>query len=173
MRRSVISLALIVVGSGCGGITTTSTTSTTSPGAAPPPADATVAVVEFTGGCFMGGPNCSRYEVRGDGSFDLFRVGMGASTAPEVTGRIDPDLVADLYAAAATDLEALRRRLAPGQCWGCVDGIDTSLTVMVAGATASFSSIEVSFDLEEPLFAAADRMMKALTAAADLPLATG
>ncbi len=162
-------LALIVAGSACGGTAATSTTN-----AARPPADATVAVVEFTGGCFMGGPNCSRYEVRGDGSFDLFRLGMGAATAPEVTGRIDPDLVADLYAiAAATDLEALRRRLAPGQCWGCVDGIDTSLTVVVEGATSSFSSIEVSFDLEESLFAAADRMMKALTAAADLPFATG
>ncbi len=171
MRRNVMLLVLIVVTAGCGEATTPSTTP--GPAAALPAADATVAVVEFTGGCFMGGPNCSRYEVRGDGSFDLFRLGIGAPTAPEITGRIDPDLVVDLYAtAAATDLEALRRRLAPGQCWGCVDGIDTSLTVVVEGAASSFSSVDVAFDLEEPLFAAAERVTKALTAAADLPLAT-
>ena len=104
----------------------------------------------------MGGPNCSRYVLYGDGSFELFRLGGQGPLEPEASGTIDQTLATTIHwAASAADFAALRDRLPPGYCAGCVDGIDTTLVFGDGESAASFSSVIFELDETEPLFTAA------------------
>lgn len=166
MIRLLAILALLL--SACGGAAAESSTTT-----APPPhpdADSVVLAAELTGGCAMMGPNCERFVVYGDGTVELYRAGESAAQ-PDDVGTIGPVLVTTLHnTVLATDLEALRKRLPPGECQGCVDGIDTLATFTVDGDGTTFSSIETELTPTEPVFNAMWAVIDAARDATDMPL---
>ncbi len=167
MIRLLPILALLL--SACGAATTVSTTTTTAPPVGPE-ADSVVLVAELTRGCAMMGPNCERFIVFGDGTVEAYRAGESA-VQPVDVGSINPELVATLHNTIhATDLEALRKRLPPGKCQGCVDGIDTLATFTVDGNDVTFSSIDTELTPAEPAFAAMWLVIDAARDATDIPL---
>ena len=140
-------------------------------GAGPgPEPDVVVIAVESTGGCAMMGPNCSKLLVFGDGTVEAYRfVGDGDELVD--TGSIDPQVVADLARlVSSTDLEAIRARLGPGECRGCYDGIDTTMTFYDDDGPATFASVDVELDAAEPLFAAAWAVADAAHGSIEIPL---
>ena len=162
MTRNVFALAVmmglvVLTACGSGGSSpVTATVPTTTSVLPPPEASAVVLTVDWTGGCWMGGPNCSRYVLYGDGSFDLFRLDGREPLEPEASGTIDQTLATTIYEVASTaDFAALRDRLLGGYCAGCVDRIDTTLVFGKGESGASFSSVAFELDSTEPLFAAA------------------
>jgi hypothetical protein len=166
MTRLLPILALLL--SACIGTSAASTT-TISPPPPDPGADSVVLVAELTGGCAMMGPNCERFVVYGDGMVEAHRVGESGPQPTDV-GSIDPTLVVALHRAAnGADLEALRKRLPPGECQGCVDGIDTVATFMVDGSTVTFGSIDTELTPAEPVFAAMWAVIDAARDATEIP----
>lgn len=137
--------------------------------------DAVVFRAESNGGCAQLGPNCVRVDVYGDGSVKAYRLGVDQQT-PVDTGTIDRNLVIALHSeVSSADLTALHRRLPPGECRGCVDGIDTSMSFpfSVGDKTVMpllFSSVEVELDPSEPLFDIAWSVYRAAEAAVDVPV---
>ena len=167
MIRFLPILALLL--SACGGTASVSSTTTTAPPVGPE-TDTVVLAAELTGGCAMMGPNCERFVVFGDGTVEAYRVGENAAQPVDV-GSIDPELVATLHDSVnKTDLDALRERLPPGECQGCVDGIDTLATFTVNGTEVTFSSIDTKLTPTEPVFAAMWVVIDAARDATDLPL---
>ena len=136
-----------------------------------PGGDQIVIVIESSGGCAQLGPNCARTIVCGDGTVDSQRIGPAG---PELvdTGAIAVDLVVDLHRTVVmTDLAALRTRLPEGQCLGCVDGIDTSMTFFAGEKKEEvFSSVDVELDPIEPVFEAAWAVADAARAATEIPI---
>ena len=169
--RLVLLLAVLMTVAACGGSVETSTTTTRAPATVPP--DVAVLSADLVGGCFMMGPNCVRYVVYGDGTVEAYRLaGLGAQL--EGTAGMDPDLVAELWnEIARTDMEALRTRLGPGQCYACVDGIDTKLTLTVGDQSFFFDSAEVEFDRTEPVFALVDTIIGQASSLLDIPVVQG
>lgn len=101
-------------------------------------------------------PSCPKYVLYRDGTFDLFRLTFEGPATLEAYGVINPELVTAINEVVSlTDLAALRDRLPPEQCWGCVDGIDTAMVFGDSALDALFSSVMVELDVTEPLFAAA------------------
>ena len=169
MTHLLAILALVL--SACTGAAATSTTTTSTPPPGPD-ADSVVLIVELTGGCAMMGPNCERFVVFGDGTVEAYRAGE-SDPRPIDTGSIDPALAATLHRVVTTaDLDALRRRLPPGECQGCFDGIDTLATFTVDGADVTFSSVDTEFTPSEPVFAAMRDVMNAAGDATQIPLIT-
>ena len=72
--------------------------------------------------------------------------------------------------ASAADFAALRDRLSPGYCAGCVDGIDTTLVFGDGESGASFSSVTFELDRTEPLFAAAFAALGEMSNRQSLPI---
>lgn len=135
-----------------------------------PGADQIVIVIESSGGCAQLGPNCARTIVYGNGTVETHRIGPAG---PELvdTGAIAVDLVVDLNRAVATaDLAALRARLPEGECLGCVDGIDTTMTFVAGNKVEVFSSVEVELDPNDPVFDAAWAVADAARAATEIPI---
>jgi hypothetical protein len=135
-----------------------------------PGADQIVIVIESSGGCAQLGPNCARTIVYGDGTVETHRIGPAG---PELvdTGAIAVDLVVALHRTVVmTDLAALRTRLPEGQCLGCVDGIDTSMTFFAGEKQEVFSSVDVELDPIEPVFEAAWAVADAARAATEIPI---
>ncbi len=125
--------------------------------------------IDQTGGCMMMGPNCVRYIVDEAGAATVFRLGLEDPELVAVT-TIDRSLIDALSTALHdTELGALRSRLGPGECMGCVDGIDTTVTFTVDGEAISFNSIDKEFDQSEPVFAALASIIEA-AAVVDFPL---
>jgi len=142
---------------------------TSVPQSSEPDAGDVILIAELTGGCAMMGPNCERFVVFGDGTVEAYRSGEIASQPVDV-GSIDPTLVATLHSAiGTTDLEALRKRLLPGECRGCFDATDTLATFTVGGVDVSFSSIETELAVTEPVFAAMWIAIDAAQDATDVP----
>jgi len=118
----------------------------------------------------MMGPNCERVVVFGDETVEAYRAGENAAQPVDV-GSIDPELVATLHNTVyATDLEALRKRLPPGECQGCIDGIDTLATFTVDGCDVTFNSIETEVTPTEPVFAAMWAVFAAAQDTTEIPL---
>ncbi len=135
-----------------------------------PGADQIVIVIESSGGCAQIGPNCDRIVVYGDGTVQEHRI---SAAGPELvdTGAIAVDLVVDLHRTmATTDLAALRAQLPEGQCLGCVDGIDTTMTFLAGDKEEVFSSVEVNLDPTEPVFEAAWVVADAARVATEIPI---
>ncbi len=168
--RSALLAALLILAA-CGGTATTTTSTTAVPDTVPP--EVAVLTADLVGGCFMMGPNCVRYVVYGDGTVEAYRLaGLGAQL--EGTAGIDPDLVAQLWhEVGRTDMEALRARLGPGECYACVDGIDTKLTLTVGDDSWFFDSAEVEFDRREPVFALVDTIVRQASSLLDIPIIQG
>jgi len=165
MIRLIPILALLFTACSAAATVPTTTTVPPLPG---PENDSVVLVAELTGGCAMMGPNCERVVVFGDGTVEAYRAGEDA-TQPVDVGSIDPELVATLNnTVQATDLEALRKRLPPGECQGCVDGLDTLVTFTVDGGDVTFSSIDTELTPTEPVFAAMWAVFAAAQAATDV-----
>ena len=165
MRSPLVAIALFATAcASAGGVGSEATTTTF----APPPADFTV-TIDQTGGCMMMGPNCVRYAAASDGAVSVYRLGgPEAELIDAIT--IDQTLVDDLsQAVAATDLDALRSRLGPGECRGCYDGIDTEVTFVAGDAVVTFSSVDVEFDPSEPVFAALEAVIAAVSVV-EIPL---
>lgn len=130
--------------------------------------DDVVFVWTETGGCFMAGPNCARYEVRSDGTVATYREGDD-SADPAATGTIAADLLAPwVDAVRATDLDALVGRLGPGEMTAAFDGVDTIVSAPFADIT--LSSVDVEFDTSEAFFAEAAALARAAADAAPLTL---
>ena len=72
--------------------------------------------------------------------------------------------------ASGTDLAALRDRLPPGYCAGCVDGIDTTLIFGDGESAASFSSVTFELDRTEALFTAAFAALGEMSNRESLPI---
>jgi hypothetical protein len=167
MIRLLPVLALLL--SACGGAATVSTT-TTEPPPPDPDAESVVLIAELTGGCAMMGPNCERFVVFGDGTVEAYRAGENAALPVDI-GSIDPDLVATLHNTLhTTDLQALRIRLPPGECQGCVDGIDTLATFTIDGRDVTFSTIETDLTPTESVFAAMWAVIDSSLSATEIPL---
>jgi len=135
-----------------------------------PGADQIVIVIESSGGCAQLGPNCTRTIVYGDGTVETHRIGPAG---PELvdTGAISVDFVVDLHRTVATaDLAALRARLPEGECRGCVDGIDTTMTFFASNKEEVFSSVEVELDPTEPVFDVAWAVADAARATTEIPI---
>ena len=127
------------------------------------------------GGCAQLGPNCVQIDVFGDATVSAFRILPDGSEQVD-TGVIDRELVVALHREVSqADLQALYDRLPPGECRGCYDGIDTTMsfpfTVGVAAVMPmEFSSVEVELDPSEPLFAAAWAVYEAAQAVIEVPV---
>ena len=90
------------------------------------------------------------------------------------TAVIDRDLVIALdRELAATDQDELLASLPPGECRGCFDGIDTTMSFPIDPlpvVTPTFSSVEVQLDRSEPVFAAAWAVYEAAQAVIEVPV---
>lgn len=154
-KRIIPSLLAVAVLAACGGAAV-STTSID-------PGSLTVTIVE-RGGCEMMGPNCRVYVVAGDGAFEVRRAGLEDQGAV-ASGALDESIAALLReAVATTDLAGLGGTLPPGECRGCVDGIDYLVSIDVDGTVTTFDSVEVLFDPTEPLFTAIGDVITAASA---------
>jgi hypothetical protein len=161
LKRLTIGVTLVLTGCGAADV----------PIAGPGPAPVVI-VVESTGGCAQMGPNCTRLVISGDGSVEAHRFVIDGEELVDI-GSIDQELVAELdRLIAATDLDALRARLAAGHCQGCFDGIDTTMTLHGGNSAEVFSSVEVELDPSEPVFAAAWAVATAAEAATEVPIVT-
>jgi len=120
----------------------------------------------------MMGANCAGYHFWSDGTVEIYRADGATDGAAEITGSIDPVLIARVAAELGTaDLPAIRASLPEGECRGCYDGIDTTFTYETIVGTVPFSSTEVELDLSVPLFAAtADALQAARTTLDPLPI---
>ena len=138
-----------------------------------PGADATVLIAASSGGCAQLGPNCVRIVVHGDGEVTAFRITATGSELVD-TAVIDRDLVIALdRELAATDQDELLASLPPGECRGCFDGIDTTMSFPIDPlpvVTPTFSSVEVQLDRSEPVFAAAWAVYEAAQAVIEVPV---
>ena len=118
------------------------------------------------------GPNCTRLVIFGDGTVEAYRLAVDGEELVD-TGSIDPELMAELdRIVAVTDLDALRSRLPEGQCRGCFDGIDTTMTLSGDDGPVVFSSLDVELDSGEPVLAAAWAVTAAAQAATEIPILT-
>ena len=146
------------------------TSTSAAPQVAAPPADEIVFEADVIGGCFMMGPNCARYVVYGDGTLETYRLGVEPVELVG-TGTVDSVLVSDLWTeVASTDMEAFRASLGPGVCNACVDGVDTLLTLRVGGDVYSFDSTAVDFDVQRPIFALVDLIVRDAFRQVDMPI---
>lgn len=128
--------------------------------------------VDHSGGCVMMGPNCVRHVIRADGTVEIYRLGL-AETEPVGTTTVGGALIAVLSTAMAeVDFDALRSRLEPGQCRGCVDGIDTRITFTGNGVEVTFDSLDEELDPAEPIFSAVGDLVAAARADVEVPLVT-
>jgi hypothetical protein len=188
-RHRLVVLAVALFIASCGGdasgpngpVTTPAPVGpTTTTIATPVIGEATVVLVaELTGGCMMMGPNCPTYVLWDDGRAVVVR---GAPPVDPFTERIDDGFIeavgfidATLAAAvgeavSGTDFAALERRLGPGRCNGCVDGIDTTISMAAPSGRVHLSSIDVEFDEDEPFFAAVGAAVSALQRELALPI---
>ena len=159
--RSTLLTAIALILAGC------------APADSEPVADATVLIVESSGGCAQLGPNCVSIVVKGDGAVAAFRITASGSELVD-TAVIDRELVAALARElATTDQNELLASLPPGECRGCVDGIDTTMTFpsyALPVETPTFSSVDVRLDRSAPVFAAAWAVYEAAQAAIDVPV---
>jgi hypothetical protein len=160
IKQLTIALALLLAACGSADV------------AAGPAADVVVLEVDSTGGCAQMGPNCTRLVVFGDGTVEAYRF-LGQDAELIDTASIDPGLVDSVdEIARTTDFGALRDRLPAGECRGCYDGIDTTMTFHVEGLVEAFSSVDVGLDPAEPLFAAAWATADAASGSIEVPLLT-
>ncbi len=138
-----------------------------------PVADATVLIAESSGGCAQLGPNCVSIVVHGDGEVTAFRITATGSELVD-TAVIDRELVIALdRELAATDQDELLASLPPGECRGCFDGIDTTMSFPIYPlpvVTPTFSSVDVKLDRSEPVFAAAWAVYEAAQAVIEVPV---
>lgn len=160
--RITLALATTILLAACGAET-----------AAPLDPDAVYFSAESSGGCAQLGPNCARFDVYGDGRVEAYRTGFDPEE-PVATGAIDAALVAELHSETLdTDQAALIASLPPGECRGCYDGIDTSMSFPIpplAGAIPTFSSVDVELVRTEPLLDLGWRVYEAAQAAVEIPL---
>ncbi len=182
---SLLLLTLVVLASACGGgdddsassdtdsVESTNLDTTNPPTTVAPVASETIEPGDIvfvwteTGGCAMAGPNCARYEITADGSVTTYR--EGGEAAPAATGNIDAATVqAWIDTASATDVEAMVGRLGPGEMTAAFDGVDYTLASPVDDL--DLSSVDVEFDQNEPLFAAAVTLARAAAEAAPLEI---
>lgn len=169
MIRLLPILALLVASCSTAATVSTITTESLAPS---PGANSVVLVAELTGGCAMMGPNCERFVILGDGTVKAYRAGESAAQPVDI-GAIDPALVATLHEVVrSTNLEALRKRLPPGECQGCVDGIDTLAIFTVDGAEVTFNSIDTELTSAEPAFATMWVVIDAAQEVTDIPVIT-
>jgi hypothetical protein len=174
MHKAVATILAIMLAA-CGGGAVGADTGEPTTASTAAPTTTAVAVepllqADLIGGCFMMGPNCSRYVIYTDASIEVYRLG---NDVPELLweATIDESLVADLTEALrSTDLEAMRSHLGPGTCNGCVDGIDTVLTFTHDGAASVFDSTQVELDATEPVFITAALAIQAATATGEIPI---
>ena len=176
MKRTLISLVLLVAA--CGEASATDVTVTTGAG---PDEPYVVLVTDYLGGCEMMGPNCPVYVVWSDGLVQLYRTtppegvfGPRVKTeGVEASANIDPALISDLAAITATlDFAALRARLEPGVAQAPFDGIDVMATFGTPDGPEALDSATYDFGADEPLFAAFGAVMAAAQDVLSFPLAT-
>lgn len=162
------SLALAALLTSCGGTEgatagTLATESTPADTAPPEPSQPPATVLEQTepvlvvvesGGCHQAGPLCRTLTFFADGTAtvdwpeEADQAQQSYDLDPEVIGRWIDVVV-------ATDLDVLVDSLPEGSCQGCVDGVDYTMTIDVAGTTTTLDSMVVEFVRDEPLFATA------------------
>ena len=176
MRPFLLMAALALIVGACGGAGSSGVTTTSFVTSAPSepaiPDDAVVVQLDLVGGCFMMGPNCVRHLVYGDGTVETYRLGTEpAELLGE--GAIDAMLISELWQTVTdTDMDALRSELAAGRCQACVDGIDIELALTVAGQTTRFSSADVDFDEQQPVFALVGLILRAADGLVDVLIVT-
>lgn len=99
----------------------------------------------------MAGPNCPRYELRKDGSYDVYRL-----TEPEVaaTAQLDSELVEKwITLVKSTDFEKMKARLGEGTCNACIDGTDFTYEVSTKTKSIILDSQKEDFhNNNEPFF---------------------
>jgi hypothetical protein len=183
--RNAFAIVLTAVSlAGCGTASPSTTTSTapatTAPPTTTPAGPAPVAVIRESGGCMQMGANCSTIVVWSDGTVAIHRAGVGNETGvpqdadAEVTGTIPIEVIDRLSAAIeATDFAELRSTLGAGSCQGCVDGIDTELTLFGPTGQESLDSIDLAFDMSDPLFVAVDDARQTIALQLSLPIVRG
>lgn len=149
---------------------TAATTSTTVPAPTTVGEAELVMTISELGGCNWMGPNCRTFGLWSDGTAAVYRF-----SAELPTESLDRDEAVDVAAvgtaladelmgiANTIDFDELESRLAPGSCQACVDGIDYVLTLHTASGTRHLSSNEFRFDQTEPLFAAVDETLTAMS----------
>jgi len=121
----------------------------------------TILIIEVEGGCMRVGPNCPRYELRMDGSYDVYRQGE-----PEIvkTAQLDQALVNEwLIITEITDLNELREKLGEGSCNACIDGVDFKYTVVGKVEKITFDSQKEDFyNNKEPFFLQTHKLRDAM-----------
>ena len=86
----------------------------------------------------MAGPNCAEYQFYDDGTVEIYRVGTEVTT-PEASGMIDQEFIISVQdELVGIDLALLHDSLAPGECRGCYDGIDTTFVYNAPGSVTTF-----------------------------------
>lgn len=112
--------------------------------------------VARTGGCARS-RTCTTLEVRPDGSVE--RAVAGGDPVPV---RIDAYQANGVFDTAAdTDLQGLLATLGPGECHGCVDGIDTQITLAFAkGPPVVFDGQTHHLEATVPLFAQVESLTR-------------
>ena len=164
VTSSSLALAALLASCGTGSATTgtlaTTTESTLADTAPPEPSQPPATVPEQTepvlvvvesGGCYQAGPLCRTLTFFADGTAtvdwpeEADQAQQSYDLDPEVIGRWIDVVV-------STDLDALVDSLPEGSCQGCVDGVDYTMTIDVAGTTATLDSMVVEFVRDEPLF---------------------
>ncbi len=133
------------------------------------PVQGPVFIIEATGGCYMGGPNCPRYELREDGSFSLFRVN---EETVEKTADIDKEQVTQwMDLIETTDIPAMIARLGPGSCNSCFDGVDFKYEINTQSKSFTLESTKVDFfENHEPFFAQSEKILRIMMDSARLDI---
>jgi len=128
-----------------------------------------VLIIEATGGCFMGGPNCPRYELRKDGSFSLVRLNENKI---EKEASLDPKMVIEwIRLVENTDISAMIAKLGPGTCNSCIDGVDFKYEVNTQRNQFTLESTEVDFfKNQEPFFSQTEKILRAMMGTAKLEI---
>ena len=176
MRRYVLVLAIVATATACGSapdgepgedpatVSSSSATGAAAPVMAEPVPLLTIAEV---GGCYMMGPNCATALVMSDGSFEVFRNNPAnvlltptESTQPAFSGTIDVTTIARTI--ADTNFDELRNSLRPGECRGCMDGIDYLVRFHTTDGAEDMDSVTHEFDAELDLFAQLDMVRQAV-----------
>ena len=188
MRQAIVGLAIVVLAGACGAApedfnadavgaastaASTELTSTTAPSLLVE--QVPLVVIAETGGCYMLGPNCSTTLVMSDGTFGVFRNDPADVIAvpttlddAEYTGSVD--IQAFSQAVAASDFDELRSVLGPGECRGCVDGIDYQVRFFTEAGPEDLASVDYEFDSGLELFTELNGVMQAAAGAGTLEM---
>lgn len=147
----------------------------------PPPtgngSPAVVLIVAESGGCVRIGPNCAVYRLFSDANFEVARTGTFGTSGVEELLALQAEARGDIELSLTTgwieqagdeDFSALRERLLPGRCMGCVDGVDIQYVMIVNEQQHTFSSIEYALNPSEPLFALTEGILQQMRALATL-----